>query len=108
MNTLFQRILLLARRHSTLLLYLTAAIGGLSLLNLAVWPTPDEYFYGSLARAMQAAAMGLLPWSDINTEHVGTVAWLSYQYNNLFTPESLLASRVVIFRLRLWLLLRCI
>ncbi len=78
-------------------LYLLASSIFLFLLNQWLWPTSDEFFYGIQAKSFQAASQGLMRWSDINTEHVGLVSFLSFIWNIIFHPNTLAASRMVIF-----------
>lgn len=85
------------RKHYFFILYLGSATIFLSLINPWFWPTPDEYLYANLARAFAEAAQGRIAWADISTEHVSLLSYCSYLYNSILHPQSLLASRPIIF-----------
>lgn len=78
-------------------LYLIASALFLAALNVWIWPTSDEFLYGILAKMFAEAARGEMSFSDINTEHTWLVIFLSYVYNAIMQPESIVSSRAVIF-----------
>lgn len=83
------------RRHQ-FVVYLASSTLFLLILNWWIIPTPDEYYYGVLAKAFTAASQGQIHWGDIDTEHTWLVPLLSFLYNTVIHPASLTASRYVI------------
>lgn len=80
--------------HRWFILYCLGATVVLVCLNYWLWPTPDEYYYANLSEAFAAAQRGEIVWSDINTEHVGTVPYLSFLYSWLTGSDSFVQSRM--------------
>lgn len=93
------------RDHYQFIIFFCTATIVLIVINHWFWPTPDEYLYANLAKAFTAAAHGRMHWTDINTEHVGLVAYLSYLYNTLFQPQTFFGSRGIIFGFSLGIIL---
>ncbi|MBI4407881.1 MAG: hypothetical protein HY565_05290, partial [Candidatus Kerfeldbacteria bacterium] len=93
----FQQCKQFCKVHHLLLLYLIGAIVVLFMLNNWLWPTPDEYFYALLAENFKAAFNGQQVFGDIQTEHVGLVAFMTALYQQIMHPSTLLASRVALF-----------
>ena len=95
--TWLQRFIRFCKVHHLLLLYLVCATIVLFIINQWLWPTPDEYFYALLAENFKAAFNGQMAFGDIQTEHVGLVAFITALYQQVMHPSTLLASRVALF-----------
>lgn len=93
----FQRFTQFCKVHYLVLLYLVGATIVLFVINHWFWPTPDEYFYAILAENFRATFNGKIIFADIQTEHVGLVAFITALYQQVLHPSTLIASRVSVF-----------
>ncbi len=82
-------------KHRFILIYTACAGVLLVLLNIWLWPTPDEYFYALLAHSFAAAQQGVLQWYNISTEHIAVLSGLVWLWQYIWPTTVFWEQRLV-------------
>lgn len=99
------------RKNIFLISYLLCSFIFLLCLNNWLWPTTDEYFYSIISNTIKTSIVDhQIALSDIDSEHMPLIPFISFAYNYIFHTSSFIATRIFIifFNFGIIILLYCL